>query len=106
MIRVRFSTGLVLQYNDLDSSYREGGRLYLSQKCKPGYYNVIVPEGCVIEHVAPFRVYRDGDDRTADLVALVEQVSALTDTLNKARRANSLLRKRLTQAAPTKRGKR
>lgn len=75
MMRVRFDTGLVLQYNDATWATRsQWGYTDIYTK-KDGQWIAQVPhERCVVEVVPPCRVYRDGADvASARIEALVRR---------------------------------
>lgn len=76
MIRVRFDTGLVVQYNDLDAVDVRPGFFYLGKQANPGGYWAIAPLSCIVEHVVPCRVYRDGDLGVVRQQALIDDLRA------------------------------
>lgn len=62
MIRVRFASGLVVQYNDAHTAYcatdtRPYHELWTTSKEKGGHLVVIAPRESVIEWYSPCRVY-------------------------------------------------
>ena len=83
MIRVRFSTGLVIQYNEamwVDRTVIGVPRLFTG---KNGTVIAAIQDGFVLEYAAPCRVYRDPGDA----------IERLTRDLRRERRVIRELRK-------------
>jgi hypothetical protein len=91
MIRVRFSTGLVLQYNDVN--HLDRGANYTDARAKKGDYLIAqIPNDCVIEYVFPCRIYQQRGGTVVETIARVER---LTMQLRRARRVARELRTKL-----------
>ena len=90
MIRVRFDSGLVLQYNE--AGWIEAGAGYADLWTSRDKVKFIaqVPNTCVIESTPPCRVYRHDHEGPEDTLAVIAN---LKRKLTLARKRNRELRK-------------
>lgn len=72
MIRVRFDTGLVLQYNSVFFvDWSNAGKIVVRDK-KDGRLIAVIPETAVVEYDTPCRVYHQEGELTGETAARVE----------------------------------
>ena len=89
MIRVRFDSGLVVQYND--ATFVEAGETFHRLKSQEGGAVIArVPLSCIVEFAPPCRTYREGAEMNgAQIEALVRRnvrLQAANRTLRQALR--------------------
>lgn len=90
MIRVRFDSGLVLQYNEAGWIEPGAGYSDLWTSRDKTKYVAQVPNTCVIEAVEPCRIYRHDREGPTDNLSVIAN---LKRKLTLARKRNRELRK-------------
>lgn len=92
MIRVRFDTGLVLQYND--ANYVEAGETFHRIKKSSTSDTVArVPVSCVVEFYAPCRVYREGQEMNGAQIEGLVRRNVRLQRMNRELRAKARVKR-------------